>query len=102
MKVGPLTFQCACLSCVCRSVASASRASRSSMTFARVVSGRSFRVLCMSASFCESRPRRFNETGCRSRQVEHENLGRVGVTECQVLFVTDRRPVTLAQHGPVY
>jgi hypothetical protein len=44
-----LTFQCACLSCVRKSVASASRASRTSKIFDRVASGRSFRVLYIIA-----------------------------------------------------
>src|SRR5579883_1990615 len=44
MKLGPLTFQCACLSCVCRSIASASRASSSSTSFVRLACGRSFFV----------------------------------------------------------
>src|SRR5712692_757896 len=44
MKCGPFTFQCACLICVCKSMASASRALHSSIIFRRVVSGRSFFV----------------------------------------------------------
>src|SRR5262249_30873699 len=47
MKVGPLTFQCACLVCVCRSMQSASRALSNSITLARVPSARSFFVLNM-------------------------------------------------------
>src|SRR5262245_41201800 len=38
MNCGPLTFQCACLHCVCRSIASARRALRIAMTFVRVAS----------------------------------------------------------------
>src|SRR5262245_8167256 len=45
MKFGPLTFQCACLVCVWRSMASASRALSSSMALPRMVSDRSFFVL---------------------------------------------------------
>src|SRR5437763_6025803 len=45
MKFGPLTFQCACLICVCRSMQSASRALSRSTTLARVASDRSFFVL---------------------------------------------------------
>ena len=48
MKVGPLTFQCACLVCVCRSMASASRAFSSATALTRVASGRSFFVLNMA------------------------------------------------------
>src|SRR5215470_7235584 len=45
MKFGPLTFQCACLHCVCRSMQSASRALSSSTALARVPSDRPFFVL---------------------------------------------------------
>src|SRR5262249_4977848 len=45
MKFGPLTFQWACLTWVCRSLQSASRALSSSIPLTRVVSGRSFLVL---------------------------------------------------------
>src|SRR5947209_3233504 len=48
MKCGPLTFQCACLVCVWRSMQSASRALSSSTALTRVASGRSFFVLNMS------------------------------------------------------
>src|SRR5262249_18440003 len=48
MKFGPLTFQCACLVCVWRSMASASRAFSSSMALPRIVSDRSFFVLNIS------------------------------------------------------
>src|SRR5262249_26682339 len=47
MKFGPLTFQCACLVCVCRSMQSASRALSNSTTLTRVASGMSFFVLNM-------------------------------------------------------
>src|SRR5262249_29907558 len=47
MNVGPLTFQCACLVCVWRSMQSASRALSSSTTLTRVASGMSFFVLNM-------------------------------------------------------
>src|SRR5215831_8343868 len=48
MKIGPLTFQWACLVCVCRSMQSASRALSNSTTLARVSSARSFFVLNMT------------------------------------------------------
>jgi len=44
MKLGPLTFQWACLHWVWRSMQSASRAFSSSATLARVAAGRSFLV----------------------------------------------------------
>src|SRR5438552_4349713 len=44
MNCGPLTFQCACLACVCRSIASASRLLSRSLTWLRTFSGRSFMV----------------------------------------------------------
>src|SRR4051812_20190994 len=55
MKFGPLTFQCACLVCVCRSMQSASRALSSSTTLTRVASGRSFFVLNMVNLLNEAR-----------------------------------------------
>src|SRR6516165_1404814 len=48
MKFGPLTFQWACLTCVCRSLQSASRALSSSIALMRLASGRSFLVLNMA------------------------------------------------------
>src|SRR5262249_42651084 len=45
MNVVPLTFQWACLHCVCRSMQSANRALRSSIALARVPSDRPFFVL---------------------------------------------------------
>src|SRR5947209_8440963 len=53
MKLGPLTFQCACLVCVCRSMASASRAFSSSIALTRVASGTSFFVLNISGLLVE-------------------------------------------------
>ena len=47
MKLGPLTFQCACLVCSIRSVASARRSARVAMTFERIFEGKSFFVRCM-------------------------------------------------------
>src|SRR5262249_35825209 len=47
MKFGPLTFQWACLICVCRSLQSASRALSSSIALTRVASDKSFLVLNM-------------------------------------------------------
>src|SRR5947209_19631458 len=49
MKLGPLTFQWACLACVCRSLQSASRALSSSTALTRVASGKSFLVLNISS-----------------------------------------------------
>src|SRR5215831_1647410 len=49
MKFGPLTFQWACLVCVCRSMQSASRALSSTTALTRVASGRSFFVLNMAS-----------------------------------------------------
>src|SRR5437762_8683329 len=54
MKFGPLTFQWACLVCVCRSVQSASRALSNSTTLPRVASGRSFFVLNISGLLSDS------------------------------------------------
>src|SRR5947208_9799414 len=57
MKSGPLTFQCACLHCVCSSLASASRALSSSTSLTRADSGRSFLVgymLTSTPSLCSS------------------------------------------------
>src|SRR2546423_8517271 len=51
MKLGPLTFQCARLAWCMRSMLSASRALRISITSARVCAGRSFFVWYMWASF---------------------------------------------------
>src|SRR5262245_37796868 len=48
MKCGPLTFQCACLVCVCRSMQSASRALSNSTALTRIDSDRSFFVLNMA------------------------------------------------------
>src|SRR5437763_6856218 len=50
MKLGPLTFQCACLAWCMRSMLSASRALRMTITSARVCAGRSFFVWYMRAS----------------------------------------------------
>src|SRR5690349_8413516 len=50
MKLGPLTFQCACFIWVCRSMASASRALHSWTIFVRICSERSFLVVYMRAS----------------------------------------------------
>src|SRR5580765_8357475 len=44
MKLGPFTFQCACLHWVCRSIASESRRLSSAATCERVDSRRSLRV----------------------------------------------------------
>src|SRR4249919_870681 len=44
MKLGPFTFQCACLHWVCRSIASDNRRLSSAATCERVDSGRSLRV----------------------------------------------------------
>src|SRR5882724_6173399 len=44
MKFGPLTFQCACLQCNCRSTASARDALHSSMIWTRFVSDKSIAV----------------------------------------------------------
>src|SRR5262245_15228450 len=48
MKFGPLTFQWACLVCVCRSMQSASRALSNSIALTRMASGRSFLVVNMA------------------------------------------------------
>src|SRR5205807_2873787 len=50
MKLGPLTFQWACLVCVCRSMQSARRAMSSSTALTRVASERPFFVLNMVVS----------------------------------------------------
>jgi hypothetical protein len=50
MKLGPLTFQCACLAWCMRSMLSASRALSSTITSARVGAGRSCFVWSMWAS----------------------------------------------------
>src|SRR5947207_14330170 len=50
MKLGPLTFQCACLAWCMRSILSASRAFRMTMTSARVMAGRSFFVVYIALS----------------------------------------------------
>src|SRR5436305_756216 len=47
MKLGPLTFQWACLVCVCRSMQSARRAISSSTALTRAASERPFFVLNM-------------------------------------------------------
>src|SRR5215467_6278714 len=47
MKLGPLTFQCACLAWVTRSNASARRSWRRLTICVRTFSGREFLVLCM-------------------------------------------------------
>src|SRR5437899_12781833 len=47
MKLGPLTFQCACLACVTRSTASDRRSWRRLATCTRTFSGMSFFVLYM-------------------------------------------------------
>src|SRR5712692_9691083 len=44
MKFGPLTFQCACLQCNCRSTASARHALHNSMSWTRFVSDKSIPV----------------------------------------------------------
>src|SRR6266446_4606855 len=50
MKLGPLTFQCACLAWCMRSILSASRVFRMTMTSARVMAGRSFFVVYIALS----------------------------------------------------
>src|SRR5690606_11111100 len=50
MKLGPLTFQCACFICVARSTASASRACSRLTAALRVLSGISIFVLYMAVS----------------------------------------------------
>src|SRR6266700_2334254 len=54
MKLGPLTFQWACLVWVCRSMASARRALSSSTALPRIVSDRSFFVLNISGLLVEA------------------------------------------------
>src|SRR2546427_6540646 len=53
MKLGALTFQCACLAWCMRSILSASRAFRMTMTSARVMAGRSFFVVYIALSLFE-------------------------------------------------
>src|SRR5882672_7317190 len=54
MKWGPLTFQWACLVCVCKSMASANLALSSSIALPRIVSDRSFFVLNMLGLLVEA------------------------------------------------
>src|SRR5216684_2200248 len=64
MKCGPFTFQCACFVCVCRSMASASRALHRSIICRRVASGRSFFVGYIgSSSRCRLMPGRPSRCG---------------------------------------
>src|SRR5262249_40131415 len=53
MKLGPLTFQCACLAWCMRSILSASRAFRITITSARVMAGRSFFVVYIAFAHFE-------------------------------------------------
>src|SRR5262249_53895001 len=80
MKLGPLTFQWACLVCVCKSLQSARRALSSSMALTRVASDRSFLVLNMVHLRLESLTRRLEELTRRSK-----HRGRAGAGPLIVL-----------------